>query len=328
MYEMFDLGSRPAGSRPMTSYPACRTSTVSTKSRCFFQHQLFESTMNDYLNECEYVELFLKHLIEHPHKLSRNFIFYSFDEQCGDGRISSAVIVEKHGLAAINDFLERYSKRLFFPWRQNETIDSYFVSDENGCIFISNKTATIRNRKYSEKNHGFDLSAARHCNLCHWVLAIYTESCGGEEAFDRVAVIPAWSVYNDGGLQRYCWNDDKVAYCDAKFNSDSVTPGVVLFSMKNDGKKLLAYLSNPPPLPSRSEPAQVIPEAKRAKNTLDILAEPSTVPATEETTLVPCLCNDPPSRSSTDYVESAVIDNTEVPSSQHTPYTGSTESDY
>ena len=39
---------------------------------------------------------------------------------------SFTVIIEKKSLTAINSFLESYNKRLFFPWRQNETCDSFF----------------------------------------------------------------------------------------------------------------------------------------------------------------------------------------------------------
>ncbi len=322
VYEMFDIGSHR--SRSIAAYPATRCTTLATTSRCFFQHELLTSTKDDYLKEENFIKQFLSNLKNFPHKLHRNEIFFTFDEEKSTKSSNSAKYIETHGLKATNDFLEQFDKRLLFPSRQNETVDSYFVSDAKESIYISNKTASF----HSDSIHSrcFKLKAAPHCNFCHWVIASYVKApttIFEGEAHDYVAVIPANLVYTDDGAKTYYWNDLKVGKCNESFDSHSVTHGVVIFSLKLDGEKLLKYLSNTPPLPRRSStsaPASVIPKSKpiatieslpkRAKivngqtSTQEFLAAATKLPAAI-----------------------AISGYTEGPGSQQTHYSGTTETD-
>ena len=316
-YEMFDIGSHARG---LTASPASRCTTLATTSRCFFQHLLLTSTEDDYLKEENYIKKFLSNLMHFPYKLKRNEIFFNFDEEKSTKSSNSTKYIEIHGLKAINDFLEQFDKRLHFPSRQNETVDSYFVSDAKELIYISNKTASFHYGSIYLRR--FKLSAAPHCNFCHWVIASYVKApttIFGGEAYDYVAVIPAYLVYTDDGATKYYWNDLKVGKCNESFDSHSVTHGVVIFSLKLDGAKLLKYLSNTPSLPSRSStsaPASVIPKSKieslpkRAKigngptSTQDFLAAATKLPAAI-----------------------AISGYTEGPGSQQTHYSGTTDSD-
>ena len=320
VYEMFDIGSQHR-SRAITAYPATRCTKLSTKLRCFFKHELLPSTADSYLQEEKYINQFLSNLMNFPHKMPRNEIFFTFDEEKSTDSSSFRKAIETHGLKAINGFLEQFHKRLYFPSRQNETVDSYFVSDANELICISNKTASFNPDQIYSRS--FKLSAAPQCNFCHWVIASYNKASTffGLEAHDRVAVIPAYLVYTNNN-EYYCWNDLKVGKCNESFDSHSVTHGVVIFSLKLDGVKLLKYLSNTPPLPSRSSsaPASVIPKSKpiatieslpkRAKicngqtSTQDFLAVATKLPAAI-----------------------AISGYTEGPSSQQTHYSGTTDSD-
>ena len=94
---------------------------------------------------------------------------------------------------------------------------------------ISNKTASIRNKKTTQRD--FSLHTHKYDHFCTWVIASYEDKNRPDKNHRKVAVIPSAIVYRNGNKHFY-WNELKL----------STMEHVKLFNLETEGDALRKHL--------------------------------------------------------------------------------------
>ena len=209
VYEVFDLGLCVK----LSPCPATSYGSIESSKRCFFMHDA-----PAFPAPAVFLANMLQNLKNWPHRFTRDRILYNVDG------LSLKVTTQKHvevrGLYALSRVLETRA-----PRRQNETVDS-IVTIDGKDFGLSNKTASIANRRYEQRL--FPISKHKFDHFCHWVIACY-----GDEDYKKVAVIPANVVYRCG-KQNFCWNESN--------QDDMRLKQIALFDLRTQAVELRAHL--------------------------------------------------------------------------------------